>query len=131
MTCAGSAVQLATRPAHVMFKSKMGSILSIPMGLIVLDALGALWGRCWLLWGRSWGALGASWGALGALLDALGALLKYLGALLGRSWGTLGRILGRLGSILGEISKNINCHLFFAAILGPKMKAKIIENRMS
>ena len=76
-----------------MLKSKMWSILSIPLGLGVLDALGSLLGPCWVLLRRSWGAaLGVSGNALGALLGALGALLARLGALLGRFWAHLGAL---------------------------------------
>ena len=74
-----------------MLKSKMWSILSIPLGLGVLDALGSLLGPCWVLLKRSWGALGVSGGSLGALLGALGALWRRSWDALGRSWVALGR----------------------------------------
>ena len=57
--------------------------------MLLLVALGALFGCSWAAVVRFRAALERLWGALGLLLGALGALLAVLGPLLGCSWPLL------------------------------------------
>ena len=72
---------------------------------------------------RSWAAFGRSWGALGALLAALGASCGALEAHLGASWALL-------EASWAKYRKNLEGSPLFEAILGLKMKAKIIKTRI-
>ena len=96
----------------------MFSVFGVSWGALgrSLTLLGRSWRTLVASLGHSWGAFGRSWDTLGASLDALEALLGASWALLGASWA--------------KYRKNLEGNMFFETILGPKMEAKIIKNRV-